>query len=101
MQKAWRLCEVSRLKEVRIYYSSPLVVIMNDPFNGDTPTLVLRQVGDPTKETWKEIRRVLKLCKMELVKTSYIRKDGLFCQPVKEVSDGEELLDSVYRRKGD
>jgi len=71
----------------RIYYSSPLIVIMNDPFNGNTPTLVLRQIGNPTEEIWKEIRRVLRLCKMELVKIPYVREDGLFCQPVKEVGE--------------
>lgn len=71
-------------KEARIYYVSPLLIIISNPSNGNLPTLVLRQIGNPTEEMWEEIRRVLRLCKMGLVGTSYIRQDGLFCHLVRE-----------------
>jgi len=82
---------VFRLKKARIYYSSPKIVVMDDPTNGNSPVIVLRHEGSPTEEIRKEIRRVLKLCGMTLTGISYIREDGLFCQPVKEVSNAEEL----------
>lgn len=77
---------------IRIYYSNPRIIIIDNPYNGNSPTLVVR-TGEPD---WEEIKRILKLCNMNLVGESYIRKDGLFCHPVKEViEDGEGVFDKV------
>lgn len=84
------------MKDTRIYYSNPNVVIMGDPTNGHNPVVVLRHQGTPSKEEWKLINRALSLCQMKLVNEPSFRPDGLWYHPAKEVGeDGEKLCNPV------
>jgi len=46
------------LKKARIYYSSPKIVVMGDPTNGNSPVIVLRHEGSPTEEIRKEMEKL-------------------------------------------
>ena len=86
------------IKEARIYYSNPKIVIMCNPTNGNCPVIVLRHQGSPSKPDWDLINRALSLCKMELTDGPSFRPDGLWYHPVKEVIEDErreELCNTV------
>ena len=79
------------MSEARIYYSNPKIVIMGDPTNGDSPVIVLRHLGNPSRKEWTMINRALFLCRMKLVGEPKLRPDGLWYHAVEEVGDGKEL----------
>lgn len=75
-------------KDTHLYFINSEFVIMDDPCNGNTPTIVKRHKGEPTEEEWKKIKSALALVEMKLIGEAFTREDGLWCHRTKEVSDG-------------
>ncbi len=74
------------MNEPRIFYISPEVVVMTNPFNGNTPTIVLRNHrGEPTVDDFEIIEGVLRILGMELDGDGDFRDDGLWYCKLKEV----------------
>jgi len=73
-------------KDTHFYFISSEFIIMDDPYDGNTPTFVKRYKGEPTEEEWKKIKSALALVEMELIGEAFTRSDGLWCHRVKEVS---------------
>jgi len=70
--------------KTRIYYISPIIIVMADPTNGHNPIIVLRHPGEPSVEEWSVIHKVLQMCNMRLVGEPRLKEDGLWVHPVKE-----------------
>lgn len=69
-------------EDTRIYYVSIDFVVMNNPYNGNKPTIIMRHPGSPDMEV---LQRLLDKLGFELVGQPWFREDGLWCCEVKEV----------------
>jgi len=70
------LCE----KDVRLYYVDIDFVVMDNPYNGGKPTVVMRAQGQPNVRV---IEQLLERLEMERVGEPYFRDDGLWCSEVR------------------
>lgn len=73
----------------RVYYVNPQVIVLGDPYNGNLPVVLLRHLGVPSREEWKLIDRILKLCQMEPVGEPGFRPNGFWFCHLKEKEGGE------------
>lgn len=71
--------------DTRIYYVDIDFVVVNNPYNGGKPVIVMRHLGVPNP---RRILQVLKEVNMELVGQPFVRDDGLWCHEVKEREGG-------------
>ena len=58
MQKIWSSSKMSPLteKNSRLYYADKKVVIMDYPYNGTGPVIILRRPTDkPAKKDWRSL----------------------------------------------
>lgn len=63
-------------QDVRIHYVDKSYVVIDDPTDGYTPTIVHRQKGDPD---FGRVNTITTLLGMVLDGESFIRSDGLWC----------------------
>ncbi len=80
------------MKSSRLFYISPIFIVLVEPGNGIYPVVVLRHPGVPDESEMKKLEGVLKLCEMELEGEPYIGDDSFWRCQVKEVSNGGEEL---------
>jgi len=70
-------------KNSRLYYVDKKVVIMDYPYNGTGPVIILRRPTDkPTGKDWKSLNKALNLCGMVLKGVPQVRSDGFWYHPV-------------------
>lgn len=80
----------------RIYYASPIVMIMRNTDNGTMPMIVLRHTGEPTSEDWSDINKALNLCEMELTGEPSLGRDKIWSCMVQEKRRGERDEEVYY-----
>lgn len=71
-------------EDTQLYYVDYNFVVVDNPYDGRKPVIIMRHIGDPNM---KHVYTILKRVGMELVGQAVRREDGLWLQEVKEVSD--------------
>lgn len=72
-------------KDCHIYYVNCNYAVLDNPRDGDIPTIVKRAVGDPDR---KEVDRILYKLGLSLNGESFYREDGLWCNRLIENGNG-------------
>lgn len=67
-------------KDSRIHYIDLDFVVINNPYNGGEPVIIMRHAGEPNL---KDIELVLNKLNMKLVGEANYREDGLWYHQVK------------------
>lgn len=70
-------------KDSQIYFINRRFAVINNPHNGNVPTLIKRSQGEPLESDWIKIHSILKSINMELKGDSFKREDGLWCSELK------------------
>lgn len=74
-------------QDTRLYYVDLDFAVINNPYNGGKPVILMRHRGVPSKTQWQAINKILRQLHMRLVGKSEFREDGLWYHEVKEVSE--------------
>ncbi len=71
-------------RDTFLHYIDYEFVVLNNPYNGGKPVIVMRTLGNPNLDKVKEVLRKIHF---ELVGEPSRRSDGLWYQEVKETGD--------------